>query len=168
MGHQNQIDLVQDSTYKKFKSCPPVLLKNFSSQELRSFLNTGVIEKCSSGTFVFSEGQTDAQACLIVDGTVSVWREEVQIGTLRSGDCVGETFLFIIKKCQTNIIAEEETTLIRFERDKILEFFRGQPERLFNLFIMNVINVQHQKIQLQDKKFLTLQKLYLKQSNGVE
>jgi len=136
---------------------PPVLLQNFSREDITGFLEVGVIERYSLGDPIMKEGETGNSACLIVSGLVSVWKYNNMIVTLGVGEFIGEMFLFSQSRRIANVIAEESTIILRFHRKAVLDYFRKKPERLFKIFIMNIINIQQQKIEAMDNKIITLQ-----------
>ncbi len=136
---------------------PPVLLQNFNREDITSFLDVGVIERYSLGDPIMKEGEIGNSACLIVSGLVSVWKYNNMIVTLDAGEFIGEMFLFNQSRRIANVLAEEQTLILRFHRKAVLDYFRTKPERLFKIFIMNIINIQQQKIEAMDKKIITLQ-----------
>lgn len=137
---------------------PPLLLHNFPRNDINDFLDVGVIERYNLGDYIMTEGEIGTSACLIVSGLVSVWKEDNLIVTLRGGEFIGEMFLFSHSRRIANVLAEDDTTILRFHRNAMLEYFRKKPERLFKIFTMNIINIQQQKIEAMDNKIITLQK----------
>lgn len=138
-------------------SKPPLLLHNFPREDISDFLDAGVIEHYNLGDFIMKEGEVGTSACLIVSGLVSIWKRGNLIVTLRGGEFIGEMFLFSHSRRIANVLAEDDTTILRFYRNAMLEFFRKKPERLFKIFTMNIINIQQQKIEAMDNKIITLQ-----------
>ena len=166
MEHIPQNGRTHQNTENELVINPPLLLRNFRQSELREFLASGTIEKYGTGDPIYRCGDSSSTACLLVNGLASIWKENIHLANLKRGDFIGETFLFSQRDRQSDIIAEDEVTVIRFAREKTLDFFRSQPERLFNLFIMNIINLQHQKIMVMDKKIISLQKLLMKSDSN--
>lgn len=136
---------------------PPLLLQNFNREEILDFLSVGVLEKYSLGDPIMKEGEPGNSACLIVSGLVSIWKYQNLIVTLSEGEFIGEMFLFSQSKRIANVIAEENTHILRFHRKTVLDHFRMKPERLFKIFIMNIISIQQSKIEAMDNKIITLQ-----------
>lgn len=145
---------------------PPILLHNFSEQEIREFLEVGDVEKLSLGDLVMQEGEIGDSACLVAKGLVSIWKNNIHITNLDRGAFIGEMFLFNPTKRIANVIAEEDTVVLRYSRRNTLDFFRKKPERLFKIFIINIVNLQQQKIATMDEKIIQLQQKLLQSEPG--
>ncbi len=142
---------------KNLLTNPPLLLQNFSEQDISDFIDAGIIERYGLGDPIMKQGELGTTACLIVSGLVSVWKEDNMIVTLGPGEFIGEMFLFKQSYRIANVIAEENTIILRFHRKTVLDYFRKKPERLFKIFTMNIINIQQRKIEAMDKKIIGLQ-----------
>ena len=63
------------------------------------------------------------------------------------------------------MVATRPTAVIRFERENVLSFFENRPDRLFKMFIMNLIDLQNQKLIYAGKKLLYIQRKLAYQTN---
>lgn len=128
----------------------PTLLRHFSSDELRGFLNTGELVELDAGNILYQEqeGEID-NGWLIVSGAVRLSKQNELLQVGHPGEFLGETFLFPSGPPLTSAITEEPSVVIRFDRKKVVEFFRKSPERLFMRFIRNLLECQRIKIEQQ-------------------
>jgi CRP-like cAMP-binding protein len=145
----------------------PLLFRNFSSEDLRDFLKIGQPLMFKKEDLIIDEvsSETDT-AFLIVSGKVSVWKDEIHLASLSDGDFIGETFLFSKGGRTASVSAQEDTTLLKFKRSVVLDYFRSKPERLFKLFIMNIIEIQQRKISGMNVKLIQLQKRLLNKDSS--
>ncbi len=137
---------------------PPLLLQNFSEADIRDFLSIGEVERYTLGDMIMREGEPGDSSCLITRGLVSIWKDDIHITNLERGAFLGEMFIFNPSKRISNVVAEEDSVLLRFHRQESLEFFRRKPERLFKIFIINIVNLQQKKIAAMDEKITQLQR----------
>ena len=150
---------------RQFLKEPPLLLKNFHHEDIMEFLNLGKPEKYMQDDIVVNEGDYVNSAFLISNGEVSVWKENIQLATLKKGEFLGEAFLFSKNNRMAKVISEGEAQLIKFERYDALNFFRKKPEKLFNIFTRNIIEIQQKKISNMNVKLLQLKKRLLDDNN---
>jgi CRP-like cAMP-binding protein len=145
----------------------PLLFRNFSSEDLRDFLNIGQPLMFKKEDLIIDEvsSETDT-AFLIISGKVSVWKDEIHLASLSEGDFIGETFLFSKGGRTASVSAQEDTILIKFKRSIVLDYFRSKPERLFKLFIMNIIEIQQRKISGMNVKLIQLQRRLLNKESS--
>lgn len=143
---------------------PPVLLKNFHYEDVMDFLSIGLEERFLKDDIIINESEYVNSAYLIASGRVSVWKENIQLAVLDEGNFLGETFLYSKNNRMAKVIAEDESTLLRFERYETLNFFRKKPEKLFNIFTRNIIEIQQKKINNMNIQLLQLKKRLLNDS----
>jgi len=84
--------------------------------------------------------------------------------TLAGGDFIGETFLFSKNNRMARVVATKECVLLRFERYEVLNYFRRKPEKLFNIFTKNIIEIQQRKISNMNVQLLKLKKRMLNEN----
>ncbi|TVQ10957.1 MAG: cyclic nucleotide-binding domain-containing protein [Balneolaceae bacterium] len=141
-------NVVETSEYNVFDQCPQ-LLRNFPHDDLRHFLSMGrTVHFKAFDTVVKESVDTINSAFLVVSGSLKVSKDGVTLAVLGTGDFLGETFLFSQGKRMASVTAETSTIALRFERDEVLDFFKKKPERLFKLFILNLLEVQQRKIDM--------------------
>ena len=136
----------------------PKLLRRFPPEDLREFLMTGDLEFFNAGDTILSEysDQIDA-AWLIADGKVSIWKDDIEMARLDPGGFIGETFLFNKGRRIATVKAISSVAVIRFDRSVVLGFFRTRPERIFKIFIMNLLEIQQDRINAMNSKVVKLQ-----------
>ena len=150
---------------KKFLKTPPLLLKNFHHEDVMEFLQLGIERHFYAGDVILNESEYINSAYLVVDGTVGVWRDNIQLMAHSNGSFLGETFLFIKNNRLAKVTSEGDSILLKYERYEVLSFFRKKPEKLFNIFTKNIIEIQQKKISNMNDQLLNLKKRLLNDSN---
>jgi CRP-like cAMP-binding protein len=162
MSTENQAEKEAAPEYiRQFLKEPPLLLRNFHYEDIMEFLNLGQLEKFVQDDIVINEAEYVNSAYLIANGKVSIWKDNIQLATLSKGNFLGETFLFSKNNRMAKVVSEGDTQLLKFERYKALNFFRKKPEKLFNIFTRNIIEIQQKKISNMNVQLLQLKKRLL-------
>ena len=150
---------------KKFLKEPPLLLKNFHYEDVLEFLQLGTEERFQSDDIILNESEYVNSAYLVAEGKVAIWKDNIQLATLSEGNFLGEAFLFSKNSRMAKVTSEGECVLLRYERYEALNFFRKKPEKLFNIFTKNIIEIQQRKISNMNVQLLNLKKRLLNDSN---
>jgi CRP-like cAMP-binding protein len=150
---------------KKFLKEPPLLLKNFHYEDVLEFLQVGNEEKFMPDEVILNESEYVNSAYLVAEGKVSIWKDNIQLATLEDGNFLGEAFLFSKNSRMAKVTADGNCILLRYERYDALNFFRKKPEKLFNIFTKNIIEIQQRKISNMNVQLLNLKKRLLKDNN---
>jgi CRP-like cAMP-binding protein len=150
---------------KKFLKEPPLLLKNFHYEDVLEFLQLGIEEKFQADDIILNESEYVNSAYLVAEGKVAIWKDNIQLATLSEGNFLGEAFLLSKNSRMAKVTAEGECILLRYERYEALNFFRKKPEKLFNIFTKNIIEIQQRKISNMNIQLLNLKKRLLNDSN---
>ena len=162
MSIENQADKEAAPDYiRQFLKEPPVLLRNFHYEDIMEFLNLGKLEQFVQDDIIINESEYVNSAYLIAKGEVSIWKDNIQLATLSEGNFLGESFLFSKNNRMAKVVSEGDTQLLKFERYDALNFFRKKPEKLFNIFTRNIIEIQQKKISNMNVKLLQLKKRLL-------
>jgi CRP-like cAMP-binding protein len=146
---------------KKFLKEPPLLLRNFHYEDVLEFLQIGVEERYGTGDNIINESENVNSAYLVATGKVGIWKDGIQLATLSESNFLGEAFLFSKNSRMAKVTAETDTILLRYERYDALNFFRKKPEKLFNIFTKNIIEIQQRKISNMNVQLLNLKKRLL-------
>ncbi|WP_440998942.1 cyclic nucleotide-binding domain-containing protein [Fodinibius sp. SL11] len=166
MAAENQAEKKATPEYiRQFLKEPPLLLRNFHYEDIMEFLNLGTEERFVQDDVIINEEEYVNSAYLISKGKVSIWKDNIQLATLNKGNFLGETFLFSKNNRMAKVVSEGESQLLKFERYEALNFFRKKPEKLFNIFTRNIIEIQQQKISNMNIQLLQLKKRLLDDSN---
>ncbi len=160
----NMTDSNQDKMpdyLKKFLKEPPLLLRNFHYEDVLEFLQIGVEERYVSGDTIINESENVNSAYLVAEGKVAIWKDGIQLASLSESNFLGEAFLFSKNSRMAKVTSETDTVLLRYERYEALNFFRKKPEKLFNIFTKNIIEIQQRKISNMNVQLLNLKKRLL-------
>tara|TARA_R110000868_G_scaffold304437_29_gene565528 strand:- start:3048 stop:3551 length:504 start_codon:yes stop_codon:yes gene_type:complete len=163
-GNETSGDMMSDHI-KKFLKEPPLLLKNFHYEDVLEFLDLGIEERFHSDDVILNESEYVNSAYLVADGRVAIWKDNIQLAVLSDGNFLGESFLFSKNNRMAKVTAEGDCILLRYERYEALNFFRKKPEKLFNIFTKNIIEIQQRKISNMNVQLLNLKKRLLNDSN---
>ncbi len=152
-------NVIQNGMVRKVLETVPSQFRKFSPEDLRGFLMTGHLELQNAGGVLMEEGSSELRnAWLIADGLLSVWKDNVRVASLAAGDFTGEEFLFKNGVRTATVKADTNAVLVRFEKSAVIEFFRTRPERVFKLFIMNLLEVQQRRIHALNGKVASLKR----------
>ncbi|MEX0684671.1 MAG: cyclic nucleotide-binding domain-containing protein [Balneolales bacterium] len=162
MNYTNKPAVFDDNVLKLLQRAP-LLFRKFEPDELRHFLKLGHNENYQKDDIIVQESEEPSTtAYLILEGSVAIWSEEIHLADLFVGDFIGETFLFGNAIRTATVKAANEAVVLRFDRDEVLGFFRTKPERLFKVFIMNIIEIQQRKITTMNQKMIQLKRRLFK------
>jgi len=150
---------------KSFLKQPPLLLKNFHYEDVLEFLKLGTEERFIAGDVILNESEYVNSAYLVAEGKVAIWKDNIQLATLSGGNFLGESFLFSKNNRMAKVTAETDSVLLKYERYETLNFFRKKPEKLFNIFTKNIIEIQQKKISNMNVQLLNLKKRLLNDSS---
>jgi len=153
-------DIMQQHLRELLKD-PPHLLKNFHYEDVLAFLELGEQHRFVKGDVIISEDEYVNSAYLIADGKVSIWKENIQLATLGKREFLGETFLFSKNNRMAKVACDEDCIMLKYERYMALNYFRKRPEKLFNIFTKNIIEIQQNKISSMNFQLYTLKKRIL-------
>lgn len=165
LNDQNSDNESTPEYIRRFLKEPPLLLRNFHYEDIMGFLNMGVEERFLKDEVIINEEEYVNSAYLIAEGKVAIWKDNIQLAVLSEGNFLGETFLFSKNNRMAKVISDGESVLLRFERYEALNFFRKKPEKLFNIFTRNIIEIQQKKISNMNIQLLQLKKRLLNDSN---
>lgn len=140
---------------------PPHLLRNFHTEDVLSFLQLGKQERFIMGDTIIDDEEYVSCAYLIADGKVSIWKDNIELAVLERGSFLGETFLFSKNNRMAKVVSETDSILLKYERHDTLNFFRRRPEKLFNIFTKNIIEIQQKKIHNMNVQLLNLKRRIL-------
>jgi len=163
-GNDGGGEVMPDYT-KKFLQEPPLLLKNFHYEDVLEFLQLGIQEKFQPDDVILNESEYVNSAYLVAEGRVAIWKDNIQLASLSDGNFLGEAFLFSKNNRMAKVTAESGCILLRYERYDALNFFRKKPEKLFNIFTKNIIEIQQRKISNMNVQLLNLKKRLLNDSH---
>lgn len=140
---------------------PPHLLKNFHYEDTLAFLELGEQLRFVEGDTIIREDEYVNSAYLIATGKVSIWKENIQLATLEKKNFMGETFLFSKNNRLAKVTCDTDCILLQYDRYETLNYFRKRPEKLFNIFTKNIIEIQQNKISNMNFQLFTLKKRIL-------
>ncbi len=165
MPEQKQLKTENSIEYiRSFLQDPPVILKNFHHEDILEFMKCGTLEHFVKDDVILSPQEYVNSAYLIVEGEVSIWQDNIQLAVLSKGAFMGETFLFSKNTRIAQVISVDDSALLQFERHNVLNFFRKKPEKLFNIFTRNIIQLQQYKLGNMNNQLFNLKKRLLSEN----
>jgi CRP-like cAMP-binding protein len=129
----------------------PLILANFPREIAVKFLELGEELNFNPDEQVIKKDEIGKDFYLICEGSLTVWREGVKLATLTKGDVFGELVVFRDHYRIASIRTESPTTLLRFNRHVMMDFFSRQEQRIFSIYIVNIIEVLRRKLVLTNK-----------------
>lgn len=144
---------------------PPLLLANFHYDDVFDFLQLGSVDRFQRDEVIIKDKEVVNSAFLVAEGRVHVWKDEIHLTTLGDGDFLGEAFLYSKMNRMAKVTAAEPCVLLRYERHEVLNFFRKKPEKLFNIFTRNIIEIQQRKIYEMNLQLIRMKQRLLNESD---
>jgi len=136
-----------------------ILFRGFSDQEQSDFLSLGEEREFGPDEALVTENAPGSSLYIIRSGTVSVEKEGVGLTTLHEGDILGELVIFRPSARSATVRALSPTSVLEFDKDTIMTFFKRREERLFKIFVINVINILSLKLDRTDDRIVQLESL---------
>lgn len=94
--------------------------KEFSKQDLDTFLNSGKLREYKTNEIIIKEGNSDCWLYLLITGSLTITKKGQQIGSLRRcGDMFGEMGVIDGSPRSASIIADSKSVLIGFDASVI-------------------------------------------------
>ncbi|MCX7834888.1 MAG: response regulator [bacterium] len=132
--------LVQYDERKYEDTLLPKLFKGWKYEEYLQFRTIGKEITLNEGSRV--EWENQSSIIVVLSGRIRIERNHSSILILRTGDAWGAFSLLQISFAPVTLIAEEESHIFRITPKEAISFFKVHEERLFKLWILNLIRQQ--------------------------
>ena len=91
-----------------------------------------VLKKVEKGSVVYKQGTNGKSVCFVVEGELSVVRDEgdkkVKIGTVKPGESVGEMAIIDGMTRSANVIANTDTAVLLLKQDDFNKLLQEHPQ----------------------------------------
>jgi len=154
---KKSFDIMQKHIQNLLKN-PPHLLKNFHYDDVLAFIEMGEEITFLKDEVIITDNEEVNSAYLVAAGSLSVWKENICIKTLGEKEFLGETYLFSKNNRIAKVTSNQKSVLLKFDRYNSLQYFSQRPEKLFNIFTKNIIEIQQEKISKMNFQLFTLRK----------
>ena len=120
-----------------------MLFRNFSERDRTDFSAIGYERLCQPEEPVIRDETASSSLFIILEGTASIWKGDIRVGTIREGGMFGESVLFLFQNQLriATVRAETPMRVLEFQRQEIFNYFKWKEERLFKLFVLNVTTI---------------------------
>ncbi|WP_319478463.1 cyclic nucleotide-binding domain-containing protein [Marispirochaeta aestuarii] len=119
-----------------------LLFRPLNNDEIAKFAERSEIISYTENEKIVLEGDVDPSFFIVIRGTVNVTVQQkgsdVFISAIGPGDVFGEAAMFMKLKRTADVIAAEDTVLLRIQRPQMMEFIRDYP-RAGNKILMLII-----------------------------
>lgn len=141
-----KVNQIEAYASEMLKSTPPIF-RNFNPEDLRGIFSMGKFEELDEG-YILSDRrkQREFEGYFIADGKLAAMRQGLTIEVYGAGDFIGETFLHSRSFVDCDLVALTSCTIVTFDRESTLLFFRDKPEKLLKIFTINVVEAQQKHI----------------------
>lgn len=129
-----------DVVHRHFSSVP--LFSECSKRELRLLSKTAIVEPRATGATLVTEGQTGANAFVILQGRCRVIRKGRRVAQIDAGGVVGELSLLNPAPCNATVIAETPLEVAILRRRDFLALLEHSPSISFKLLKSLAARVQ--------------------------
>jgi len=143
---------------------PPLLLSHFPLDIAKKFLASGFDETYQLHEDIMKEGQEGTDMFLICEGSVAIYSQGIKMATLEKGDVFGELILFRDHYRIASVRVEKPARLLRYTRDILKDFFGRNGQKLFDVYMMNLMEILRRKLIATNKKVVELEQKLLEKS----
>lgn len=134
-----------------------ILFKGFSGTERSEFLAMGRERRFAANEVLLAAGQEETHLSIVQEGTVSVWADRARLASLGPGGTLGTSAVIEPHVATVVIRADTDGVLLGVPRQRVLEFFRDRPERLFYQFCTNVFSIWVEILEWRNRRIFELQ-----------
>jgi len=137
-----------------------MLFRNFLERDRADFLAIGYERLCQPKESVIRDGAVSSSLFIALEGEGSIWKKNIRVATIQEGDVFGESVLFLFQNPHriSTVQAETPMRVLEFRRQEIFNYFKWKEERLFKLFVLNVITILLGKLNRADERIVYLEK----------
>jgi CRP/FNR family cyclic AMP-dependent transcriptional regulator len=105
----------------------------FTWPEIENIAKYLYIAKAIRGSAIFAEGSRDAEMYLIVEGSVTVYKDDVTnrekvLSVITKGKVIGEMALFDGEPRSAKIVANDDTTMLVLSRNNLERLMNDLPK----------------------------------------
>jgi CRP/FNR family cyclic AMP-dependent transcriptional regulator len=120
-----------DMVHRHFSSVP--LFSECSKRELRLLSKTAIVEPRATGATLVTEGQTGANAFVILQGSCRVSRKGRRVAQIEAGGVVGELSLLNPAPCNATVVAATHLEVAILRRRDFVALLEHSPSISFKL-----------------------------------
>ena len=137
-----------------------ILFRGFPEKDREDFLAIGRERRCQPEELVIRDGAASSSLFIALEGEGSVWKGDVRVSTIRKGDVFGESALFLFQNHTriATVRAEIPMRVLEFRRQDIFAHFKRKEERLFMLFVSNIVTILLGKLGRANERTVYLEK----------
>lgn len=106
------------------------LFKSFSKKELKNFAEKISEVKLAAGEILFTEDDVGTELFILIQGTMTVFKGNRIITTIKPIDYVGEMGIIEAKPRSATVSADEPCLLLMISQEMFQGYFSGQPNSL--------------------------------------
>ena len=140
---------------------PPLLLAHFPADVAEKFLAMGFDEQYNIHEDIMKEGQMGKDMFLICEGEVVIYSKGIKMATLGKGDVFGELILFRDQYRIASVKVEKSARLLRYSREILMDFFGRNGQKLFDIYMMNLMEILRRKLIATNRKVVELEQQLL-------
>jgi CRP/FNR family transcriptional regulator, cyclic AMP receptor protein len=139
-GASSRVSVRAAMVHRHFSSVP--LFSECSKRELRLLGKTAIVEPRATGATLVTEGQTGANAFVILQGRCRVIRKGRRVAQIEAGGVVGELSLLNPAPCNATVVAESPLEVAILRRRDFLALLERSPSISFKLLKSLAARVQ--------------------------
>ena len=141
---------------------PPLLLAHFPLDIAEKFLAMGFDEEYGVHEDIMKEGQVGTDMFLLCEGEVIIYSQGIKMATLEKGDVFGESILFKENYRIASVKVEKSARLLRYSREILKDFFARSGQKIFDFYMMNLMEILRRKLIATNKKVVELERQLIK------
>jgi len=151
-GQPERRDAVRDSDkIIEFMKVIP-LFKGFSDEHYRAFLNICSLKTVKEDSFLCEENESADELYILMKGKLKVMKGSTLVTILSPMGLVGEIGVFISGKRTADVLAKEDSTVIRIHKNELFSLMKSNSS-LSQRLLLNVIHDLSDKL-LEDNRII--------------
>ncbi len=142
------LDLLQAYIGKKIALSRCKLLKGLKKREIRKILTMGRKKMLPKGFQFITQGEHSFNMMLILEGEVDVIKEDTKriLGTMGSGDIVGEMSFLTDEPRSASVITRTETEIIEIDK-RLIQLVDGRFPRIGSKLFFNISRILSDRLK---------------------
>lgn len=136
-----------------------ILLRGFGDREREDFFTMGRERQYACGETIIGSGASNPKLILVLEGNGDIIRRDERVGAVRSGDVIGAAVIFPSDQCSRDVAvkAASPVRVVEFSRNELFTFFKWKEERLFKIFVLNIMGILLAKLDRAEERIAMLE-----------
>ena len=138
-----------------------ILFRTFPDQDRDAFMGMGELVPFQEGEVVLQAGRSAWDLYVVREGEVSVWVGNVKLADLTEGQIIDSSAVLFPQIQWSAVRGNSSGVMQCVEREELLAFFEGRPQRQFQQFCVNIFKIWVQVLNQRNGRVADVQRQFL-------